>query len=498
METELGRKQIKMILLFAVFYVFCLYDNRMGITYPIFMAGFLSLYAWFVKKEGGVFKKDSWFYFVSIELLAVSTFLTDNLFFVQFNRIGSWLLTGILVLHNSYEDEGWNFAKYALSLLKFALGIFGNLFSIFKVRHECRRKEAEAEHAQRKESKAVYIWIGILIGLALLCLILPLLVSADQVFSNFLGKILYLFFSKVAVPDQLVFLLLMFIWGVLFFFGLFYTIRQKKLDPVQKDYRTLEPLTAITALGLVGIFYLIFSVIQISYLFTGGLTLPAGYSYSSFARQGFFQLLFVCFLNLVIVLACLGLFREHKGLKILLTFLSGCTYIMIFSSAVRIYLYIEAYQLTRLRVLVVAALLVLAILLTAVIRSIYKTGFPLFRFTTVVVTVVYLGLSLSHMDAWIAAYNISRVGLDITDENPYIQTLSADAAGVYLKALENGAERTEMADDLILGYFQRVRYVSVNNEGFRKFNLSRYLGGKAAAQYLETVPDAYEIREVTQ
>ena len=162
----------------------------------------------------------------------------------------------------------------------------------------------------------------------------------------------------------------------------------------------------------------------------------------------------------------------------ILTFISGCTYIMIISSAYRMLLYIGAYQLTRLRILVLAALLVLAILLGGVMRSIYKETFPLFRFSTFVVTAIYIVLSLSRIDAIIASYNISEVGLNITPENQYITTLSADAAGVYADALASCDEITPLAKEKLDTYFCRIR--SQERIGIRNFNLSRYLGQKAA------------------
>ena len=250
--------------------------------------------------------------------------------------------------------------------------------------------------------------MGLVIAMPLLVVIVSLLVSADAIFSNLVGRIFYVLFREIILPTKFIRILLMFLWGFLFFYSILYNISQKKLNSQQKDFRTQEPLIAITFLALIAVVYLIFCGIQISYIFTGGMELPSGYTYSSFARQGFFQLLFVCVLNLILVLMCLGLFRENKTLKILLTFISGCTYIMIVSSAYRMMLYIVAYQLTRLRILVLAALLVLAILLGGVIRSIFRESFPLFKYSTIVVTVIYVILSLSRIDFIIAKYNVSQ------------------------------------------------------------------------------------------
>ena len=93
------------------------------------------------------------------------------------------------------------------------------------------------------------------------------------------------------------------------------------------------------------------------------MRLPEGYTYSSYARQGFFQLLAVCIINLIIVLVCLGFFRESRVLKGILTVISLCTYIMVASSAYRMILYIQICQLTFLRIIVLWALAVTALVL---------------------------------------------------------------------------------------------------------------------------------------
>ena len=169
-------------------------------------------------------------------------------------------------------------------------------------------------------------------------------------------------------------------------------------------------------------------------------------------------------------------------LKILLTFICGCTYIIAISSACRMYLYIEDYGLTRLRVLVLAALLMIALMLGGMICCVYRESFPLFRFSAAVVTSVYVVLSLSHMDAWIAEYNISKKGIDIGFEDAYTLTLSADTAGVLERAAREGMDMTVGAEEVLQDYFSRLE--DYEDQGIRKFNLSRYLGARAAEKYL--------------
>lgn len=187
--------------------------------------------------------------------------------------------------------------------------------------------------------------------------------------------------------------------------------------------------------------YIYFCVIQVVYLFAGYGTLPAGYTYAQYARQGFFQLLFICLMNLVLVLTGIGFFRESRILKGILLVISGCTFIMTASSAYRMLLYISVYYLTFLRIFVLWALGVIALLLMGIIGKTLKNSFPLFRYGLCVITVCYLVLSFGQPDYWIARYNISAYlegGEGKAEEeriNPdtwYLRGLSADAAPIIL------------------------------------------------------------------
>ena len=97
------------------------------------------------------------------------------------------------------------------------------------------------------------------------------------------------------------------------------------------------------------------------------------------------------------------------------------------------------------------------------------------------VTSVYVVLSLSYMDAWIAEYNISQKGIDIGYRDAYTLTLSADTAGVLERAARKGMDMTVGAEEVLQDYFSRLE--DYEDQGIRKFNLSRYLGARAAERY---------------
>ena len=195
---------LKIIVLFSAFYVFCLYDNIMGITYPLYTAGLLGLYLYFLKKENRELKKSSIFYMAAIFLLGLSSFLTDNEMIVFFNNAAGFLLYAVLFVHNSYSDKKWSFLKYVAALLEFALSVVENVPAVFKTVGRLSAGKKKDGSAEKKESKVLYIVLGLLIALLLLCFILPLLASADPVFGDLIDRIFNLIFIQIAVPENLI------------------------------------------------------------------------------------------------------------------------------------------------------------------------------------------------------------------------------------------------------------------------------------------------------
>ena len=71
------------------------------------------------------------------------------------------------------------------------------------------------------------------------------------------------------------------------------------------------------------------------------------------------------------------------------------------------YLYVQVYGLTHLRVYVLWLLVVLTVWTVLLTAGLFKTGIPFFRIITIFVTVWYLMLAYSLPDIWIAAYDLT-------------------------------------------------------------------------------------------
>lgn len=212
---------------------------------------------------------------------------------------------------------------------------------------------------------------------------------------------------------------------------------------------------AVTVILLITLLYLVFCGLQLMYLFSNGLfALPEGYTFAEYARRGFFELLAVAMINVVLMLIATAYFEESKFLRRLLTLMTICTYIMIGSAAYRMLLYIGAYHLTFLRLFVLLALVILSLILAGVIIAVYRKSFPLFRYCVAVITVCYLAFAFSKPDYYIASYLEEHKDVLTSEEAVFLtQDLSLDAAPIVLPLLSEENRWIDAAEqgEVVLG-----------------------------------------------
>lgn len=419
-------------LLYAVIYAFCMFQNGSGITFPFFMAASLVFLYFTLSKLEITLRRGSGFYMAGIMLLAVSTFCTDDWRIINLNKTGIFLLMMSLLLHQFCDTGQWRLGKYLAAICQLVFASMGELGRPFTDGAAYYREKGKQN---RKLWNAV---LGAVIAVPLLLVVAVLLSAADALFRQMTNHVIALI-----NPGNLVNVVLRIAFIFFASYGLTAYLCKHAISDQVKDRRKGEPILAITITGLLSLIYLLFSGIQIFGLFLGRMQLPEEYTYAMYAREGFFQLLAVSILNLIIVLVCMSFFKESRLLKAILTIMSLCTFIMIASSFMRMIIYIRYYYLTFLRIFVLWALVVLALLFAGVIVSIFKERFPLFRYSVVVVTVLYLALSFVHPDYIIAAVNVANAPASIAEDAVEAEVLAVRTESGTAEAAEVLAEGTE-------------------------------------------------------
>ncbi len=528
-------------LIYACVTAFFLYKNARGVTFPFFAVGTVAYFDLCLRKMGGTWRKKDMLYPIAVLLLGISVFLTEDR---QMTGLAKWtiaILVGIYSLHIIYDETEWKFMRYIQAILQVIGGsiehigsAFTDSFLYFKGRRNkevvpddsletsvqtavsddlpgeaVSISESEVPARPKKESKLIYVGIGILVSIPLVIVIVSLLYKADAVFAEAIDKLLELIDLENIIGVLLT--------VIVTFVGAYANIRyldEKSVRIQDKEHHVYEPVLAITVTSIITVIYLFFCGIQVVYLTFGNyLTLPDGYTYAEYAHEGFYELLTVCILNLIIVLVASYFFGENTVLKVILTIICVCTYIMLISSVYRMFLYVREYDLTKLRVYVLYGLFVLAILLAGVIIYIYRESFPLFRYGIAVMTVAVIILVYSHPATLIAKYNIYQMTeRHSTVDIKHLCKLGTDAAPVILdnfdelyeyelahskKKPEDRSYYFDSDEDYYDDYYnwdEMYKYIQDNFDknadpddydcpmfdmSFRSFNLSKFLAQRA-------------------
>ena len=202
---------------------------------------------------------------------------------------------------------------------------------------------------------------------------------------------------------------------------------KKEVCAVQRGLRFAPRSTVLTALFVLCAVYLLFISMQAKYLFGAFWgALPEGFSYSEYARQGFFELCRVAAINIVILLAANVMSRaqaaENCLLRVCNTALSALTLLLLATAAAKMALYIAAYGLTVKRVLASVFLVWMACVFVCVILRQFRTV-ALVRVAVFLGAVLFALLCVLPVGDGISTYNAARVQVGTLDPDVMEQEL---------------------------------------------------------------------------
>lgn len=220
-----------------------------------------------------------------------------------------------------------------------------------------------------KMGNVLKVIAGIAIGLVFSVVIILLLSSADDYFSEFMDKILFSFdFNLGNIIKFVIYFIILFSIGI-------NLLRNKNLKMKETKYKFIDNTIVISMLSVVNFVFVLFLISEVSKLCGNFLQIPDGYIYSSYAREGFFQLLFVTLINFSIILYLMYKTKnieKSKVTKNLVLLLVVFSAFLIFNSYYRMFLYIERFGFTILRLQVILFLAMELILFMLIAKKILK------------------------------------------------------------------------------------------------------------------------------
>lgn len=208
----------------------------------------------------------------------------------------------------------------------------------------------------------------------------------------------------------------------LYFYGGYISSTEKKCrntmtaESGRKAYKTIRFLPSLSvsiAIVPILVVYVIFFISQWKYYVGAfGGTLPEDTIYSTYAREGFFQLCIVSVINFFMILLCTVFTKrngdEHKlPVKIITMITSVFTLILIATALSKMILYIKAYGLTPLRVYTSLFMVFLTVVFIFVMIKLFVKKFRAIPLALLVGFVLFASVGFG-MDGFIAKYNVDR------------------------------------------------------------------------------------------
>ena len=482
------------------------WDQTFGMGFPVWIGvGIAGFYAAAIWEK----KRPAWGSHL-LAVVAAGFSLVSGLRSEPFTRfLCSMIAVGSLgLLAVTLTTANWTHYRlgdYLIAGLKlFAAGLVRGAGSLAKAPRPPEDVPAAPSNWQTFRKRGFPLIRGISLAIPVLVVLGSLLASADPVFARMMTN-LFKVFSFDRLPEFIfrAFYILIFTYlfaGILLN-AIFPEPAEKRPDPNEAwKMRFLGSVEALVVLGSVVLLFAVFLAIQMRYLFGGQANITeTGYTFSEYARRGFFELVTVAVLSLMLYLGLGAVTRREtpahqRSFTILSCALIIFVLVILVSALQRLLLYEDAYGFTRLRTYThifipwLAALLVAAIVLE-VLRRPGRFGLALLLFT------FGFGLTFAaiNVDGLIANLDLQRSRRGAELDGSHLVSLSSDAVPALARAYLDPSQPVQVRGTLG-AVLACKRLAPPYRTDWRSYNLSqaaadRILRSLDLSTYLTGLPE---------
>jgi len=428
-----------------------LVNQDLGLNVLLFTIPLLGFLIYRMREEKVIKNKWGFLYIIPIIVLSTSYFIYDNsLKYLNFLVIpGLYFLMYITTIKpvNTFADM----IVEVLNLLVKPLNFIGMFMK------ETMKLIPSKEHKKKVVKKNNDVLISLLVVIPVVIIVLMLLSSADSIFGGIFKNIFnidlsFLRLDEVVTRVILFVLLFLYLGSTTFFLTQEYR-KEKRVKGEEKEYK---PLTLNMLLVSLNIIYVVFDIIQINSLLLHRVA--KGFNYADYARSGFFQLMTISFINIIIVLLSKKCKEETKT-KIMSIGMILLTLIINISAFYRMFLYEQAYGYTVLRLGVYVILITEAILFIPTIVYIINKKTPILNWYLAITIGVYSFINCFSVDRIIAENNIERYARTGKIDIYYLENNNYDNLNQLrqlLPALKDNKEIFEAEKDSLDAYINSM------------------------------------------
>jgi hypothetical protein len=446
-------------------------NGKIGLSYLVFLTCFYGVFYWRFRSYSFTNKKLGLLMIGSIWLIAASFLFHSNMILYTLNILVLPLLVFVQLvlvtypLHNQWHK--WRFLQRIFVTAGAAIGYIFR-FLMHGPRLITKGMDQQATAILKR------VIIGIVISIPLLFVIINLLVSADQQFGDMIGTFPR-WLSGLRIEEEIARVVAILFYS-LSIFGILQVLKKKRpvAEPLaEKDKKlSLDSIVSLTVLFMLNLVYLLFVIVQFKYFFSESL--QVGYTYAEYARRGFFELLFVTMLNLLILSTVVSFIdRSSKTVKmlvrILLTLLVVFSGIMLYSAFIRLFMYEEAYGFTFTRVLAHSFMIFLLVILGYSLMRIWLERLSLLRFYIISAIIYYAMINTFQLDRFVVDQNLQRYKETGKIDIYYLNSLSYDGIAGLVELYKLDADHPRLKELLR----ERKYEAQMADEQWNSINFSR-------------------------
>ena len=386
------------------------WERKPGISVMLFVISFLIGLIYLICKHKKVENKKVFILAIPIILLSATYFIYHNTLFETINIFVIVILTIIMCIYATRLHV--KIQEFLVKGIELLAGTFESISDVIDSLKSKFKKKEDMEN--KKFTKLKQGLKSFVYTIPVVLVVFILLMSADSVFAN-MFKGVFEEFQNIFMAENFVMFCLRICVIIIFFFifsGFFVNILKKgtmfNSESEEKIIEIhIEKMTINMILTILNIFYFIFSIIQFTNLFSKIDT--SDFNYATYARQGFFQLMFISLINIImIILAKVNKENINNYTKGMAIFTLLFTIIILLSAFFRMNLYEKAYGYTYLRLFVYYILATEFILILPIGLWILDKKIDILKWTIGIITVMYVILNFSNVESTIAKRNVDR------------------------------------------------------------------------------------------
>ena len=388
------KKEKLYIFILCLLNALIIYGNDLGLNVIMFTIPFLLFILFYFKLNKLIADKKGLLFMIPIIILSSTFFIYDNEF-VYLNTLAIPVLYLLMYIYTMKKEN--TVLSIIIDSFKILLKPISYIGKLFKSIKEEINISLKIKDETKKKIKSLIIISPIVL------IILLLLSSADMIFENIFTSFFDLFdgMQIESYVDKIIYAVILFAYITT---TMMYLNNYKNEKTEIKQIK-IEEYTIKLLLTVLNVIYVIFDIIQINSLMLHRVS--QNINYAEYARSGFFQLMFISLINVVIILMSKKS-KDTKYNRNMSLVMIGLTLVIIASSFMRMYLYESAYGYTVLRLSVYVILITEVILFIPTIMYILNKKIDILKCYVVIITIVYTFINLFSIDKIITENNINR------------------------------------------------------------------------------------------